>query len=295
MEIQTHNIIPIVVPQKYYVDHYRLHNAFFENNLSLYIHNDDIILLIRHVNYRKFKNQNYTVGGPTSISHYSMMVGKMDGEKFGSLTHYDIIYDWNGFPDTYAYNTGMDDIRFINHRDLLIICCDRNISGKKCIFHATLDTNIITLRERLQPSVLEKNWMPYKHNDKDFVIYHVSPFTIKSIFEDDRKVISLPDTTNEKLQGYHGSTNGIAYKGNLLFLIHKWTEENGCTKINHRWVLFDPDNETVEVSDAFSFFKYTFLEFNCSIQFYNGLYYLSLAINEDKIYVVVLTADMITI
>lgn len=46
MEIETHSIIPIVIPQKYYYDKYGLYNAFFENNLSLYIHNEDITLLI---------------------------------------------------------------------------------------------------------------------------------------------------------------------------------------------------------------------------------------------------------
>ena len=127
MEIQTHNIIPIVVPQKYYVDQHGLHNAYFENNLSLYIHGDKVILLIRQINYRKFKNQHYIVGEQYSTTHYCMLVGTMNGEKFGILTHYDIIYDWNGFHETNAFNKGMDDIRFINHKDLLIICCDRNI------------------------------------------------------------------------------------------------------------------------------------------------------------------------
>jgi len=295
MEIQTHNIIPIVVPQKYYIDQHGLHNAYFENNLSLFIQGDKVILLIRQINYRKFKNQHYIVGEQYSTTHYCMLVGTMDGEKFGTLTHYDIIYDWNGFPETNAFFKGMEDIRFINHKDLLIICCDRNTNCAPCIFHATLEGNTITLQTRLQPSVMEKNWMPYQHCNKDYVIYHVSPFTIKSIFEDDRRVINLPDITNQQLKGYHGSTNGIPFKGNLLFLIHKLIDDNGCSKMAHRWVLFDPDNETVKLSNEFSFFKYTFLEFNCSIKEYNGLYYLSLAINEDKIYVVVLTPDMITI
>ena len=295
MEIQTHNIIPIVVPQKYYVDQYGLHNAYFENNLSLFIHGNKVILLIRQINYRKFKNQHYTLGSQHSISHYCMMVGNMDGDKFVNIVHYDIIYDWNNFTETDAQYKGMDDIRFINHKDLLVICSDRNVNLKPCLFHATLESNVITLRERLQPSVLEKNWMPYRYRDNYFVIYHVSPFTVKSIFNDDRRVIELDDNVNKKLEGYHGSTNGIEFKGELLFLIHRYTCIYGISKIVHRWVMFDPIHDTVKVSEEFSFFNYSFLEFNCSIQYYNGLYYLSLAVNEDKIYVVVLTPDMITI
>lgn len=192
----------------------------------------------------------------------------------------------------------MEDIRFINNDSLLVICSERNLNGKPCIFHAILHDNIITLTHKLEPSVIEKNWMPYNYNNKDYVIYRVSPFTIKSIFDDDRRIINLNELLSVQLKDYHGSTNGVSFIGStneVLFLIHKYTFNNQQSKILHRWLLFNPETETVRISEEFSFFKYSFLEFNCSLQYYDELYYLTLAVNEDKIYIVTFTPEMINI
>ncbi len=281
MNIEVLNVIPIIIPEKLFIDRCNLYCGFCTNNLALHINHDGFItMLIRQVNYRRFGNQHCIVGSDKSISEYGLLVGK----DLEHLEYYDIIYDWNYFPYRGTTWLGMEDIRFIDQTRLLITCPERNINGLPCIFYGILDGNIITLKEKLEPSYLEKNWLPY--NDTK-VIYHVDPFTIKSIFNDDRQVIDIGEE-QLKLKGYHGSTNAVPFKGELLFLTHLYTN-----RTLHRWVLFNPDTNSVKVSEPFSYFKYSYIEINSSLQFYNNVYYVTLAVHEDKIYVVTFTPEMI--
>ena len=248
-------------------------NAYVENNISIKI-KDEFIILVRLVNYRKFHNHNFVVGQDKSYSKYVLLKGKSLDE----LEYYDIIYDWGNFEEHQSYWMGMDDIRFLDD-GLLVTCSERN-HGQPCQWYATLEKNIITLREKLQPSIIEKNWMPYDNK----VIYNVNPLTIKSIFSDDRMIIA----EHSKLEGYQGSTNGVTYNGGKLFLIH-----TNDKKTYHRWLWINKDD--VKISEPFSFFKYSFHEFTCSLAFYQNVYYVSLGVNESSVYIIELTPEMIKI
>ena len=283
MNTEVLNVIPIITPQKYFINQYGIPDAYCTNNLALYIEdNGYITMLIRNVNYKRFHNKVCITGFATSMSEYSML----SGPDFNHLEYQDIIYDWGVLPQYPTHWFGMEDIRFIDRYRLLITCPERNTSGIPCLFYGVIKNNVITLLQRLEPSRIEKNWLPYGNEDK--LIYHVSPFTIKSIFKDDRMIIDIGEEQS-KLEGYHGSTNCVPYKGELLFLTHLYTD-----KTVHRWVTFNPETLKVKVSKPFSYMKHSFIEINSSLQYYNGIYYVTLAIHEDKIYVVTFTKKMIS-
>lgn len=290
---EVERMIPIIVPQKFYVDKNGSPNAYYENNISLYINDDGFItILIRQVSYRKFCNALFINSLHKSVSLYSML----SGVDFDHLEYKDNIYDWNGFPEYPTFWVGMDDIRFITHDDIIVTTCERNPlsavnhPGNTCLFLAKLHGNTITLKERLEPHSKEKNWMPYHHNGDIKVIYSVSPFTIKSLIPDDRTIIKLSPELETKLSGYHGSTNGIPFNGNLLFLIHKYTI---TTISEHRWLSFNPDSLEVRVSAPFVFFKYSFLEFNCTLSLFNNKIYAALAVNECNNYIAIINQNTI--
>lgn len=262
--------IPIIVPQKYYVDQYGHPNAFHENNISLYITDHKVIILIRQVNYRKFHNKNYIVGHDKSLSEYVML----SGPDFDHLKYQEMIYDWNDFPAHPAYWKGMDDIRFITDKLILPIISERNEEGKPCLFLADLNNHIIKITAKLDPHVIEKNWMPYIHHDEIKVIYSVSPFVIKSLMIDNRKIIN----DCQHLKGYHGSTNGIAYHDGYLFIIHLYQQFTV-----HRWLYFNPDTLEIKVSEPFRFFEHSFIEFNCSLCWYQNDIIAALAVNETQV------------
>lgn len=277
--------IPIIIPQRKYIDMYNHPNAYNENNISIYIAEDGLItLLIRQVNYKKFHDEAYILGNNKSISLYSIL----KGYDFNNLEYQNIIYDYNKFKTYPTGWIGMDDIRFINSQDVLVTMSECNSNGRPCLFSAKLNDNVITLSHKLEPSIIEKNWIIMNDNQ---VIYSVSPFVIKSLLNDDRKEIPMNDYLKKTLLNYHGSTNCISFQNGLICIIHKYENK----KIIHRWFWFDPNTYVVKISNTFTFFKYSFLEFNLSLIWYQDIIYTSLALNEDKIYILKIIPDNIVL
>jgi hypothetical protein len=312
MEIQkVINYIPLIGPERFFIDIRGLPNSYSDTNPSIYIdENNYIIILIRQVNYRKFSNKQFVLDQNTSISKYVMMYG----HNFNNLETSQIEYDWNNFPKYNTYWEGMEDIRFINKNLLLVTVPERNINGMPCIFLAELITEKITekvtkikLLNKLEPSNIEKNWMPFHYSDFDtnfdlyqnhqnLVIYSVSPFIIKSLYNDDRRLIPINNELVEKLQGYHGSTNGLnihnMYQNqhDILFLIHKYE-----TKTHHRWLKFNPQHNQVYLSEPFIFFTHSYIEFPCSLSWCNPdqQIVISLGVNDNKAYIVFIDPNTI--
>jgi hypothetical protein len=132
--------------------------------------------------------------------------------------------------------------------------------------------------------------MPYFDNNNNNynnynnykVIYSLNPFVIKSIENDDFEEIQLNESLNQTLKGYHGSTNGIILNDNeRLFLIHI-----NRNTTSHRWLIFNIKTKSVFVSEEFTFFKHSYLEFNCSLSKYNDRIFISIGVNDDKAYII---------
>lgn len=280
--------ILLLGPEKFFVDKQNQPNSYNDTNPSLYISIDGYItILIRQVNYRKFSNKTFTLGQDKSISKYVIM----SGNNFDELITKDIQYDWNNFPKYNTYWEGMEDIRFINDKLLLVTVPERNSNGNPCIFLAELFTDKIStikLLQPLNPHITEKNWMPYTFNDTHQVIYSVSPFTTKSLADDDKKEIELDQKMKEELSGYHGSTNGVKYNNEILFLVHKYE-----LKSYHRWLTFNPSTLNIKISEPFVFYKHSYIEFPCSLVMYNNKLYISLGINDNKAIIVTILPETI--
>ena len=222
------HIFPIIIKTECYKDRFGNQNGFVEMNPSLYISEDgSYIILVRTVNYLKYSNNEFTVYGNinpgpytrVSDSKYIIIRGKIH-DNF-NLDNYDIeeldIY-YNVIP-TFSMWTGIEDIRFITDK-IVIACIPECNYGIPCIFGGILKDNTLSCFMRCDPNITEKNWMPYIH-EKPKVIYSISPFIIKSILEDDREEIELSKEKIINLCGWHGSSNGIDFRGGKLFLIHK--------------------------------------------------------------------------
>ena len=217
-------------------------NNYAEMNPSLFIEDDGTAtILVRCVNYKKFNNKQFTLYQPHSNSVYYLLKGtitggaKVDIENF----EYHLIEPIFNLPNYPTYWFGLEDIRFINSNTILTIVPQLNEKGSPSILKAELNENKITNFVHCKPNNIEKNWMPYNYNDVSKVIYSLSPFIIKSIETDDMHEINVSELMRNKLDGYHGSTNGIPFlqetgQGWVLFLIHVNRE-----KTYHRMLLFN--------------------------------------------------------
>ena len=280
------DIIPIIVPQLCFRDKYNHVNSYVEMNPSLFINeNGDVTIFVRCVNYKKFRSKDFTIYGNMSHSIYCKLIGKLHATDKLNIEdfEYDIVNFNYNLPVYPAYWKGMEDIRFINESELLINIPELHIGGKPTIFKADFINDQISNFVHCQPNTIdEKNWMPYHDNSDNKVIYSLSPFQIKSIENNDLQEISIDELIKTKLNGYHGSSNGIKLNEfERLFLIHKNEEV-----ITHRWLIFNTKTNSVLLSDNFVFFKNSYIEFTCSLAKYNDRIFVSLGVNDDKAYII---------
>lgn len=279
------DVIPIITPPICYIDKYNNYNSYNEMNPSIFIdENGYMMLLIRCINYKKYPSKQFTIYGPNSNSNYFMAKGKinesdkLDIENF----EYNIIeYDFNlqCYP---TYWNGLEDIRFLDNKNILVNVPQFNEDGKPAIFKAEIENNIIKNYIECKPSITEKNWMPYYDNNEYKVIYSLSPFIIKSVDAEEYETIFISESDENILEGYHGSTNGVILnKYERLFLIHLNKE-----RTIHRWIIFNIQTKSIIISDEFIFFKNSFIEFTCSLSIYNDRIFISIGVNDDKAYII---------
>ncbi len=268
-------IFPIILPTPVFKSRFGISKNFVEMNPSLYIDtNGNTQILVRCVDYTKYRGNNFTLYNPKSNSLYYKLTGKItENLSLDSFRVEEVTVDYN-LPKHTTYWIGLEDIRFIDASNILVTVPELNESGLPCIFRAVLNGSTISSFVKCEPSKTEKNWMPFL----DKVLYSVHPFQIKSIDTNDITEINLPN--NYVLEGYHGSSNGIPYLNGILFLIHKNEDV-----VKHRWILFNPALNKVKVSEPFVFFSHSFIEFSCSIARYQDHIYVSLGVNDDKAFI----------
>uniref|UniRef100_A0A6C0B071 Uncharacterized protein n=1 Tax=viral metagenome TaxID=1070528 RepID=A0A6C0B071_9ZZZZ len=290
------DIIPILVPEISFIDKYNDVNNYLEMNPSMFIEDDgSTTILVRCVNYRKFKSKNYVVyNSHRSISTYYELKGSIqnnDKLDIESFEYHELQHNYN-LPVHNAFWKGMEDIRFITENDILVTVPELHVGGKPAVFKAELVNHEVTNFVSCEPNETdEKNWMPYfdKTTNTHKVLYSMSPFQIKSIEVNELEEIGLDDTTSQILQGYHGSTNGVDINENdCLFLIHV----NG-EKTIHRWIILNMKTKLVSVSEEFVFFKNSYIEFACSLCKYNERIFVSVGINDNKAFIIELEKENI--
>ncbi len=250
-------------------------------NPSLYINEDGtFILLVRTINYLKYKNKAFTIYGNSSNSIYSIMRGTIENEfslDTCDVKNVDVQYT---IPRHHSLWYGIEDIRFIDSHTILA-CIPECNNSSPCIFKGVLNDTTITSFEKCSPSQVEKNWMPFKDGETSKVIYSMSPFIIKSILYNDKTIIHLSELQNEELKGWHGSTNGIPFMDQTLFLIHKNKD-----RVVNRWLLFNSKTNQITLSTEFVFFNHSFLEFACSLCEYKDTLFVSVGINDNRAFII---------
>lgn len=271
---------PLFVPQRQFVDAYGNPNAYIPMNPSMYIKDGQVTVLVRCINYRKYKDKQFTLyEKPHSISRYFCLRGFI-GKKIEFVSTEECKVE-TSLPSYPTYWKGLEDIRFVTGDQILTTVPEYTPSGNPTIFRASLTGSTVHSFEQCEPNQVEKNWMPYMHEGEAHVVYSVNPFCVKGVKDDTRRIIS----EDPVLQGWHGSTNGIPWNGGVLFLIHVNRDVS-----YHRWLLFDPGAGSVKYSEEFTFFKNTYIEFPCSLCVWEGRVFVSMGVNDDSAFLVEVAA-----
>jgi hypothetical protein len=284
MKHPVRRVVPLILPKEQYRDRFGEPAAFVDMNPSMYIRRDgQVIVLVRRVNYRKYADKQFSLGSYPSESKYMSARGNMDDLTHWNIEPLRIDYGLATYP---TYWKGPEDIRFISETRLIATIPECNPSGNPAIFQAVLDGSVLKSFEPCYPNETEKNWMPFMDEKGRLrVVYSVSPFRIKDIKENTVETLGvhLPE-----LEGYHGSTNGIPYMDIYrLFLIHINRERS-----YNRWLLFHPGKKTVQFSNEFTFFQYSYIEFPVSLSTYKGSLYVSIGVNDEAAYILEVDAPV---
>jgi len=276
-QIAVKHWLPLLTPQILFKDRQAQTNAFLETNPALWIEPDGgAIVCVRLVNYRKFKDRSFKMGGALSESKYHIFRGVMKDGLFieresAPMTFVDPL------PQYSSCWTGYEDIRFLNSKQFLCTAPQLSPRGMPVIALGRLEGAVGTIERVLPPSEQEKNWMPFRVGSQEFVLYSVYPLGLKTRDSVDVRVLDEAPA----LAGYHGSSNGIALpkESGYLFLIHKYTDRS-----RHAWLHFDPAKRHYGWSAPFVFCAHSYIEFTCSISLFEGRIWVALGVNDDKAY-----------
>lgn len=260
----------IVVPQRFYTDRHGNPNAYRDHSCSLNINDEgQFTCLIRQVNCQSYVNHTYHVGESKQQSRYIALINNQV---------YAVEYNWGEFEEYATYWKGMEDVRFIDEQQILVVVPERNEGGMPCQFLAQLEFNeyyfTIRLISKLYPCSMEKHWLPFG----DQVIYSLNPLIIKSIDQDDREELEMSTELVNKLTDYSGGTNGVLLNMEYVFLIHK---HEG--KSEHRWMKMNVYDLSIKLSEPFFFYQHAYYEYACSLSVYENKLYIALSVNGDKV------------
>lgn len=273
------NTYAIVCPQITYKDIFGKISAFSEMNPAIWFEDGKWTVLVRGVNYRKYGNSSFTLYQNPAHSVY--WIG--EGPDLNTIIYKEFIYDFGSHQMYNSYWNGVEDIRFLD-KDILIGCVPQlNPGGQPALFKAKLNREFSVVHgfESLEPHMRsEKNWLPFPGGH--VVLYSCSPLCMKALETDSIQEISCSQEVLEHLKGYHGSTNGVKVDDDWIFLVHK-NNVNGRTV--HRWLHISCDFKRITVSDPFTFFNHSYIEFPCGLVYKENTFYVSLGVNDDKAYI----------
>ena len=281
--IATSDWQPLFVPQQLFTDRQGEVNAFLETNPAAFIDDDGrMTVLVRLVNYRKFHTRAFKMGGAFSESRYVVWRGSLQGHRFVPDGDAEAVaWDSADAPRAFSVWRGIEDARFLGAADRIMATApELNVAGGGAprLITATLVGSTARLETLLEPSVVEKNWLPFFVEGRAYGVYSVEPFVVKRLA--DATMATLGRCA--ALRDYHGSSNGVPWEGGHLFLIHRSFKE-------HRWLYFGPSYYAY--SEPFVFLPHSYIEFPCSLSLLpSGGLLVGLGVNDAAAFLVVVNS-----
>ena len=284
------NSIPLICPQIVFKDRFGHPNAFVEMNPAIWFDEATQVwtVLVRGVNYRKYSNSSFTLYHSPAHSLYWIAEGK----DLTTLEFRELKFEYGTSIRYASYWNGVEDIRFLDYNTVIACIPQLNPDGGPALFKAKInrERSVLESYQALQPHENpEKNWLPFlggPSGKDNIVLYKCSPLTLKPLETDFKQEVPCSLDVQEALKGYHGSTNGVKVGYDWLFLIHKNNVEGRTV---HRWLWISQDYLNIRVSDPFTFFNHSYIEFPCGLVYKDDTLYVSLGVNDDKAYILQVT------
>ena len=259
-------------------------DGFYPSSPTLIIHNNQIKINIRYVNYKIKENGRYEYTPPITTTNV-LMNYSFDENK---TTHHRVL----------EYNTQFDNKLYSGNEDVRLILSTNgecyyssnigfengNIGiqiGKCCLENGSLNGHNI---ESPNNRNVEKNWVLFEKDNEMLVIYSWQPLTIGTLCKNSNDTHSFIEKyvspkTNIYLNGLRGSTNGIYIDGYWWFICHKVFIYHNKRKYYH--VLVRMDQEFNLVYSKYFVFENADIEYCLGLVHHNDWLYIGYSLNDN--------------
>jgi len=206
---------------------YQIKDGFNSSTPSLCIHNRELLLNTRYVNYKINENGGYdnkeNIESINIITRFSIDNNMVKIDEF--LLNYDKSID-----NIYV---GLEDIRLFSYNGKLLYNANRGLNiGKVMVEHGEIDIKTRrTLHSKIMSSPLnienEKNWVLFEHQKKLKCIYNWYPIIIGDLDMNYGNFVKTHSINTPVLfTVVRGSTNGVIVDNEIWFLCHIVSYEN---------------------------------------------------------------------
>lgn len=231
-----------------------LESGWYEFNPSIIQMNGEYVASLRTTNYTVNDQGYYILPENVTISqsvNYMLNLGTDFSIK--KVTKINDISVYNKYEGSRFQ--GLEDIiLFENNNDICFTCTtlDTNQNRIPQISLCKLNNNyeVDTKYPLDSPNGnMQKNWLPFMHNDKLFLIYSYEPFIIFEHIQDSLYIQICNKKYNLNFGGFKGSTAPIIFDNGYLFIIHETHNINVNLRCYlHRFIWMTSDFEIKSIS-----------------------------------------------
>jgi hypothetical protein len=237
-------------------------SEFISSTPSICLHNNQVYINTRFVNYRITKQGTYIYNNLVTTKNVITILDTREPEWTKTdefVLNYNDVYD-----DIYV---GVEDIRLLMHDDKINYSANRGLSYD----NITIETGTIDLTNHITHSKLaikdnikqfEKNWVLFSVNSQLKVIYKWYPLTIGDyVANPDNENPTIKFVTTNTIETppifklLRGSTNGVIIGDDIWFITHLVSNEDR-RYYYHMFVILNKNTyEVKKYSTIFSFEK----------------------------------------
>lgn len=263
----------------------------FALNPSIIRHGDGYLCIVRVVNY-KINREGYTIYHPDNIIITENFLVKLDMD-----LHPVSIREIQGpSPIFHSKFRGMEDCRIFKFDERIGFTCTTLDNNPRCIPQISLAwlpedweqqnpiiVTDLTLQQGPTEGRMEKNWLPFQHDNEIHAYYSYSPLT--------KLQLSSTGTTTyvEKLDlplnfvGFRGSAGPIPFRNAHLIVVHEVTWIGNKPIYTHRFLEVGDDGP-ISLSQAWYLTKIG-IEFVSGIEVSDGKLVLTAGVEDSSAWI----------
>lgn len=271
-------------------------------NPSLLIHNNQLIIICRTVNYSQQNARNYKIRSDEKTFHTENTLMVVNSDTFKLIEETKIVNTIIGPYHPTCQVTGLEDARIASFdgSNLEFSCTslefDVTNTPRICWVTAQKTEQGYKVKNIMRVSgyednIVQKNWLPFKRDNKIQFIYGYNPVTVLEMNKEGQQVVVVNkfECKDIETQGWRGSSGPVHVPGvGYLVLVHEVCDRSEGRHYMHRFVMFDESITSVKsVSDLFYFKHSSGVEMATGMAFHKNVVYITFGVEDSEAFLAI--------